>query len=304
MTRSRSLAGFWRLADPKISLASFAGMAMAAFFAAADSVIAPLWLALTVLGIFCIEIGKNASGEVVDFDSGTDQAVQEGDRSPFSGGKRVMVDGLLTRRQCWAIAAVFFLAGIVIGLVIVALRDTRVLYFGLAGVALAWYYHGGAVRLAYRGLGELAVAIAYGPLVVCGTYLVQTGAFSVPLAVASISLGLLVAAFLWANEFPDYLADKLAGKRNLVVRLGRDSAATLYAVIVSVAYLLLLLAALSFEGAGGMAWGLIGAVPAGFAAAKLRASPTETARIIPAQAASLIGFLLMAIGSGAGYLWG
>ena len=115
MSQNNLRAGVWRLADPKISLASFAGMAMAAMFAAADGALAPGWLALTVLGVFCIEVGKNASGEVVDFDSGTDQAVAREDRSPFSGGKRVLVDGLLTRQQCWTIAAVFFATGIVIG---------------------------------------------------------------------------------------------------------------------------------------------------------------------------------------------
>ena len=88
--------GFWRLADPKISLASFAGMFLAACMAAADLGLAWGWLLLTVLGVFCVEVAKNASGELVDYDSGTDLAVADADRSPFSGGKRVMVDGLLS----------------------------------------------------------------------------------------------------------------------------------------------------------------------------------------------------------------
>lgn len=303
MSQSNVVAGFWRLADPKISLASFAGMALAAFFAAADTNLAPGWFALTVLGVFCIEVGKNASGEVVDFDSGTDQAVSDADRSPFSGGKRVLVDGLLTHAQCRMIAIIFFCVGIVIGLLIVALRDWRIVFFGLAGVGLAWYYHGGTLRLAYRGLGELAVAIAYGPLVVCGTYFVQTGHFSAALNYASLALGLLVAAFLWINEFPDYLADKAAGKRNLVVRLGRERAVGAYAAIVASAYGLLAWAALSLEGASGMLWGLTGILPAAFAVSRLSTAGGETARIIPAQATSLLSFLLMAAGSGAGYLW-
>ena len=92
-------AGFWRLADPKISLASFAGMFLGACAAAGDRALSWGWLLLTVFGIFAIEIAKNASGEIVDFDSGTDQAVLPDDRCPFSGGKRVLVDRLLTRGQ-------------------------------------------------------------------------------------------------------------------------------------------------------------------------------------------------------------
>lgn len=277
---------------------------MAAVFAAADSSLAPGWLLLTVLGIFFIEVGKNASGEVVDFDSGTDQAVSVTDRSPFSGGKRVIVDNLLTRSQCWVIAGVCFALGIAIGLLIVVLREPRVLGFGLVGVALAWYYHGGSIRLAYRGMGELAVFLAYGPLVVCGTYLVQTGFLAPPLVYASVVLGLLVAAFLWINEFPDYRADKASGKCNLVVRLGLERSVTVYIVIVAAAYLLLVLASVSLDGARGMLWGLLGAIPAAFAMIRLLSADGDTSRIVPAQAATLVSFLAMALGSSAGYLWG
>ena len=85
--RGDFFAGFWRLADPKISLASMASMLLGACAAALDGPLAPGWLALTVAGIFFLEVAKNASGEVVDWDSGTDQAVAPEDRSPFSGGK-------------------------------------------------------------------------------------------------------------------------------------------------------------------------------------------------------------------------
>ena len=46
-----------------------------------------------------LEVAKNAWGDVYDYDSGTDLAVQPADRTPFSGGKRVLVDRLLTRAQ-------------------------------------------------------------------------------------------------------------------------------------------------------------------------------------------------------------
>lgn len=69
------------------------------------------------------------------------------------------------------------------------------------------------LRLSYRGLGELTVALAYGPLIAGGAYLVQRGTAPglVPL-VLSLALG----ALLVANEFPDARADAWAGKRTLV----------------------------------------------------------------------------------------
>jgi len=302
MMEKRFWQGFWRLADPKISLASFAGMFLGASAAAAEQPLAWGWLALTILGIFCVEVAKNASGELVDFDSGTDLAVDAADRSPFSGGKRVLVDKLLTRQQTRRLAAVFFLTAIAIGLVIVVWRDSRVLAFGALGIGLAWYYHGGSVRLSYRGLGEVAVALAYGPLVVCGTYLVQTGHLSAPLLHTAMALGLLVAAFLWINEFPDYRADLGAGKKNLVVRLGLERAAQVYVTLLATGYFWLVLTALNYPEARGLLWGLSGAAPAAFSAWRVLGSEGVTGQLVPAQAACLASFVLMATGAGIGFL--
>jgi len=44
--------GFWRLADPKTSLVSFASMFMAACFAAADAGLNGGWLTPTVVGCY------------------------------------------------------------------------------------------------------------------------------------------------------------------------------------------------------------------------------------------------------------
>lgn len=302
MTQTTFWTGFRRLADPKISLASFVGLFLGACMAAADHGLHWGWLGLTVLGVFCVEVAKNASGEIVDYDSGTDLAIADADRSPFSGGKRVMVDNLLSRRQTWGIAAVFYLAAIVIGMVIVLWRDTRVLGPGVLGIALAWYYHGGSLRLSYRGLGELAVAIAYGPVIVGGTYLVQTGYLSAPLLHAAMSLGLLVAAFLWINQFPDFTADLEAGKRNLVVRLGRDNAAFVYTIILGSGYSWLAMTACYYPGTGGLLWGLAGLPPATFSAWRLLSRTRDTSALVPAQLAGLVSFVLMAAGAGLGYL--
>ena len=120
-------AGLWRLADPRISLASMAAMALGVAAAAHDGPLAWGWLAMTVSGIFLIEVAKNASGELFDFDSGADLAVAPEDRSPFSGGKRVLVDRLLTRGQTTGIAVAAYAAAASIGVVIADVREPRVL---------------------------------------------------------------------------------------------------------------------------------------------------------------------------------
>ncbi len=295
--------GIHRLADPKITLASAASLLVGTAAAAGEGTLAWGWLLVCVAGIFGLETAKNASGELVDYDSGADLAVTPGDRSPFSGGKRVLVDGLLTKRETAVIAAVAYGIGVAAGLAVVLAREPRVLWLGLAGVGLAWFYHAPPLRLSYRGLGELAVGAAYGPGIACGVFLALRHEIGRDVLLASLPLGLLIAAFLWINEFPDYLADRGAGKRTLVVRLGRRRASRVFAAMIALAY------------AGALALPLLGLPPAtllalvgmphGVAAARrLAASPEETPRIVPAQAWTLLSFVLYAVGMAAGLLVG
>ena len=294
--------GFWRLADPKISLASFAGLWLGACAASADQSLLWGWLALTIGGVFCVEVAKNAAGEIVDYDSGTDLDISDQERTPFSGGKRVLIDGLLSRDDTRHIAKAFYWSAISIGLILVYFVNPNILFFGLAGMTLAWGYHSAPLRLAYRGGGELAVAIAYGPLVVCGTYFVQTGHLSAPLLHVSCALGLHVAAFLWINEFPDSRADLQAGKRNLVVRLGAAKAAIAFVLLLLGAYSWLAFTALIYPQAAGYLWGFAGLPLAIFSAWRLLTHSGNISTVIPAQAACLGGFVLMALGAGLGYV--
>jgi 1,4-dihydroxy-2-naphthoate octaprenyltransferase len=295
------LEGIYRLADPRISLASIASMLLGAAVAAHEGPLAWGWLALTAIGILFIEIGKNASGELVDDRSGVDAAVAPEDRSPFSGGKRVLVEGLLSRRQTAGVAWVGYGVGIVAGLVLSGYRHPDVLWLGLAGMGLAYYYHANPLRLSYRGLGEAAVALTYGPLIACGTYLVQRREWGDQVWWMSLPLGVLIGAFLWINEFPDARADRGGGKRTLVVKLGPRAASRVYVGVVASAYTLLLL--LPAAGLSRWVWlGLAGVPFSVWAARRLMEDPETTARIIPAQACTLLAFLVYSLGVSIGML--
>jgi 1,4-dihydroxy-2-naphthoate polyprenyltransferase len=301
LTRTRTFEGIWRIADPKITLASAASLLLGLCAAAHDGPIAWGWAGVTILGIFFLEAAKNASGELFDFDSGADLGVEPKDRSPFSGGKRVLVDGLLTRDQTALVALVFYVLGAAAGLLVVGIREPRVLWLGAIGVALAFFYHAPPLRLSYRGLGEIAVGLAYGPLIASGAYLVQRGTVAPAIAITSLPLGLLIAGFLWINEFPDAEADRKAGKRTWVVRLGRRAASRWFAVIMAAAFALL--AVLPALGVRRGVWGGFLGLPLAVAAARrLRKAPEVTAEIIPAQQWTLLSFVLFALGAGFGLL--
>jgi 1,4-dihydroxy-2-naphthoate octaprenyltransferase len=145
------------------------------------------------------------------------------------------------------------------------------------------------------------VAICYGPLICAGTYLVQRGSLAPQVVWLSLPLGLLIAGFLCINEFPDYRADRVAGKRTLVVRLGPRRAAVAFALIEGTAFLML--AVLPMLGLPMTVWlAALGIPPAVSAARRLFRNPESTPELIPAQAKALLAFSLFAVGAGVGLL--
>jgi len=295
--------GFWRLADPKISITSLACMVVGGSVAAADGPIDWTWLAVLGVALFCMEVAKNAWGDVFDYDSGTDLAVAPEDRTHFSGGKRVLVDELLTRDQTWAMAIGFGVVGVALGAAIVFVREPSVFWIGVVGLALGWSYHGPPLKLAYRGLGELDVVLCYGPVLAVATYVIQTGDFSWTALWLSLPLGIFIAAFLWVNEFPDFLADRSAGKNNLVARLGRRAASRVLPFIYAAGFALLV--ALVVSGLPTpVLLGFIALPSAGYVCAKVWSEPETFYRRHPVQPAALFTFVLYSVGVGAGIVIG
>jgi 1,4-dihydroxy-2-naphthoate octaprenyltransferase len=293
------LAGFWRLADPKITLASMASIFLGASLAAADGDIHVGWLAVTIFGFFAIEVAKNASGDIYDYE--TDMAVAQEDHTDFSGGKRVLVDGLLSKFQTWTIAIIFYVLGIGLGVLIVIFREPLAIWPGVIGLILAWSYNGPPARFAYRGLGELDVAVCYGPLICISTYLIQLGEVTRDVVLVSIPLGILIAAFLWVNEFPDYDADRKNQKQNLIVRLGRHRASRLLPLIYGVAFLIVAL--LPLASLPRSIWlGGLAMVPAVWVTVKTWQDPEQCYRHAPVSAGALISFLLLSLGMGVGVI--
>jgi len=304
MPDNKLQTGFWRLADPKISITSVASMSVGASLAATHPNFSWAWLIMLGAAMFCMEVAKNAWGDIYDYDSGTDLAVKPEDRTDFSGGKRVLVDEILTRQQTWAIAFLFGALGLALGAAIVFLREPSVFWLGTLGLVLGWSYHGPPLQLAYRGLGELDVVLCYGPIIALSTYLMETGQYSADPVWLSLPLGILIAAFLWVNEFPDYEADLGAGKNNLVARLGKRMAARMLPLIYALAFLLLAV----LPGLTGMpatiALGFVAAVPAAAVTYWTLQDPESFYRHKPVQPAALLSFVLYSAGVSAGVIVG
>ena len=177
------------------------------------------WTALlTLIGGSLAHLAINVTNDIFDTLSGADDA----NTTPtmFSGGSRVAVYDLVTIRGLAAIAIGLFGAAAAIGLVLVAVTQSMtLLWIGVAGIVVGVAYTAPPLKLVYRGLGEIAVAVGFGPIMLLGAYVVQTGELAWEPFVLSLVPGILIALILYVNEIPDRRSDAEAGKRTLPVRL-------------------------------------------------------------------------------------
>lgn len=87
---------------------------------------------------------------------------------------------------------------------------------------------GGIIVLSYphlssAGFGELAVAVAFGPLLFEGVHYVMTENLSLPVLILSFAIVSFVTILLFVNNLLDFDKDIDNNKTTLAVRLGKDS---------------------------------------------------------------------------------
>jgi 1,4-dihydroxy-2-naphthoate octaprenyltransferase len=95
------------------------------------------------------------------------------------------------------------------------------------------------IALASRGLGELAVALAFGLLPGVAAAWLESGRIDATSAWVVLPTTLWVTAILLINEVPDVEADAAAGKHTLPVRFGLAATAWLYRALQAGAVLAL-----------------------------------------------------------------
>jgi 1,4-dihydroxy-2-naphthoate octaprenyltransferase len=166
-------------------------------------------------GVVLSVIGVEAFNEYFDSRMGTDRVFNPDDLPPMS-------DAIL-----W-LGIVAFAGALAVGVYLTLHGGWPILAFALLGGMAAIFYVAPPIRWAYRGLGELVIALSYGPWMVLGSLYLQTHRVSWPALFASLVPGCLIMALAVVNAIPDYHQDRLVGKRNLVVRLGRRRAVWLY----------------------------------------------------------------------------
>jgi 1,4-dihydroxy-2-naphthoate polyprenyltransferase len=194
------------------------------------------WTALlTLIGGSFAHLAINVTNDIFDTLSGADDANTT--PTQFSGGSRVAVYDLVSIGGLARLALGLFSVAAAIGLLLVAVTGSlTLLWIGIAGIAVGIAYTAPPLKLVYRGLGEIAVALGFGPIMLLGAYVVQTGRLAWEPVVLSFVPGILIALILFVNEIPDRRSDAEAGKRTLPVRFAPDVVRTGYLAAAAAAF--------------------------------------------------------------------
>ncbi|MDP9069340.1 MAG: prenyltransferase [Actinomycetota bacterium] len=223
--------------------ATFVPILLGAMVARNDGFSAWWLFALALLGGSAIHLGLNVANDVSDATSGADTA--NANPTMFSGGSRMIQYGLVSLRTMRLVSIACYAVGIGIGLYLTATRGIELLWIGIAGVFLSIFYTAPPLKLVHRGVGEIAVALGFGPIMVLGTYFVIAQRLTFEAFYASLPVAIFIMLVLYVNQVPDKPADAKTGKRTIVVRLPKEAIIKGYAASVVVAFALIAIGALT-----------------------------------------------------------
>jgi len=186
---------------------------------------------LGIAGVILIMLSTYYGGEY--WDHLEDSLSARGAKNPFAGGSGILQKGIIPRQAALTASIASLSLALVVGLVLQFVYRTGplTLPFGVVGLFAGFFYSARPIRWVRTGFGELWIAFCYGWLPVAASSYLQT--HSIPSLVHWIAIPIALTIFnvILLNEFPDYEADRVAGKANLLVRLTPKRGAYLYGIV-------------------------------------------------------------------------
>ena len=200
---------------------------------------------LVLLGVALLHLGANAIDDCFDFQNGVD-AIANSMFPPDFAGWKPLPRGLITLRNAKIVSGLLLLGSFLISFYFTAVVGYWSAIFALAGILLATFYTAPPIKLDYRGkgLGEIAILLAFGPIPVLGAYYVQTRSLSLDALLVSIVVGVMTVTILMDHDMIFFEVYQRAKKFSLGAVLGRSRAlsTSLYLTIISYAAVVALVA--------------------------------------------------------------
>jgi len=177
---------------------------------------------LVLIGGVLLHASVNAFNNYFDYRSGIDQKTL---KTPFSGGVDLIVKGSMKPSAALTVAATCLLGAGVIGVYFLSRFWWPLLPIMIFGAIAIVFYTPVFSKL--PALSEILAGIGFG-FMGLGTYVTQTGVIDAPGISILVPVSILVGLLLFLNEFPDSDVDRGAGRKHLVILLGKKRAAWVY----------------------------------------------------------------------------
>ncbi len=176
---------------------------------------------IALAGVLALHISVDLLNDYWDYKRGIDTTTT---RTRMSGGTGVLPEGLLQPSHVYRAGIASLVFGAVIGSYFVVLHGFIIaIILGFAILAIYFY----STRIVDAGLGELFVGIK-GAMIVLGVYFIQTETLSFDAGLAGALVGSLSGLVLFVTAFPDHDADKLKGRKTLVILAGPKLASRIF----------------------------------------------------------------------------
>jgi 1,4-dihydroxy-2-naphthoate octaprenyltransferase len=252
---------------------------------------------LAGFGLVLAHISVNVFNDYFDFRSKLDYKTP---RTPFSGGSKALVDGLITEKQALWLAIGSLAIAAAVGIFFTLVEGWLLLPLLLVAAIIILIYTPFILKIGYP---EWAAGLGLGTLPILGAYFIQTGEYHITAFIASVPSGILVHNLLLLNEFADVEADKTVKRRTLPITVGKKNAAIIYSALTAVMYLWIIGAVITRN----MPWfALLGllTIPLAYKAIDGSFKSNDMAKLVPAMANNVFIVLLTQLLMGIGFILG
>jgi 1,4-dihydroxy-2-naphthoate polyprenyltransferase len=214
-----------------VLIMTFISAAIAGIFAFADGQFNyGLWLLVTI-GLVMAHATNNLLNDLTDYRKGVDK--DNYFRTQY--GAQPIQQGLWTAKQLLTYAAVTGLIALACGIALTFMRGPAVLALLAAGAFFVLFY---TWPLKYIGLGEIAVIVVWGPLMIGGGYYVITGQWSWLVVLASLPYALGPTTVIFGKHIDKHDPDKAKGIHTLPVIIGEKAARYVALTMMALMYIL------------------------------------------------------------------
>ena len=195
----------------------------------------PGYFLLVMSGLILNHIALNMTDDYYDFRHLVDVFAEEG-KNPYTGGSGLLSSGLIQPEKMRQIFIILYILTIGIGVFLGVMRGAFILFLLGVGFFCAFFYTAPPIQFGYRGLGEFAQLLCFGPGIGLGAYYVQAQRISWEAFWGTLPFGIMLFSMITINEIPDYFEDRKGGKLNLVARFGREIGVWLFILSLLSAY--------------------------------------------------------------------